>query len=121
MLDLLALQLFQQLAKVRLHEPSIRGGKTAIRNMDSTVLAMARIKHGNPGFVIVSNFGSQNITVDLRTSLSKQIPEQGSIVLTSTNSKRAKDERLSLEALHLEGEESLVAQFVPEPEKHEGH
>lgn len=77
---------------------------------------MARIKPGNPAFVVVSNFASHQMVVDLRTSLSKQVPAYGSVVLTSTNSKHARDERLSLEALTIEEGESLVLQFVPETE-----
>ncbi|OQR78568.1 4F2 cell-surface antigen heavy chain-like [Tropilaelaps mercedesae] len=107
-------KLFQKLAKLRLNEASIRTGVTAVRDLDSTVLAMARIKPGNPGFVIVSNFRSQTTAVSLRTRISKQIPAQGSVVLTSTNSKKPKDARLPLEDLQVEGEETLVLQFIPE-------
>ncbi|XP_022690980.1 4F2 cell-surface antigen heavy chain-like [Varroa jacobsoni] len=106
-------KLFQQLAKLRFQQTSIRRGATVVRNFDSSVLAMARIGQGNPGFLIVSNFRAQATSVNLLTSISAQIPLQGSVVLTSTNSKRSKGSWLNFDDLQLEGEETLVLQFVP--------
>lgn len=75
---------------------------------------MSRVKIGYPGFVVVSNFATEEKTVNLLTTLSRQIPEAGNIAMTSTNSKHLKDAKLKLNELSVQPGETLVIEFVPE-------
>ncbi|XP_003742294.1 4F2 cell-surface antigen heavy chain [Galendromus occidentalis] len=108
-------KVFTAAAKLRKLEASIYQGSTSLRESDS-VLSMSRVKIGYPGFVVVSNFATEKKTINLLTTVSRLIPENGNVAMTSTNSKHLKDEKLKLNELSIEAGETLVIEFVPEKE-----
>ncbi|OQR68475.1 4F2 cell-surface antigen heavy chain-like [Tropilaelaps mercedesae] len=97
-------------AKLRKSEYAIRMGDTSLKIIGENVVAMSRIKKGNPGFAVVTNFGNSS-QVDL-SLLGNHIPETGHIEIVSSISEKPRG-KVQLKELEIAPLETLVVQFVP--------
>lgn len=104
-------QVFTKTAKLRKAECSIRMGETSLQIIGENIVAMSRIKKGDPSIAVVTNFGSLTEQVDI-TSLNERIPETGQIEIVSSISDKHK-QRVLLKKLDVGAQETIVIQFVP--------
>ena len=101
------------MAKLR-HTETILFGSTEMM-VESTALVLARIKKGNPGYLAVTNFGSEAVTMDIKMA---HMPERGTLTLISSPGDAElegfmKGSSISLSQFTIQGHTSILITFVP--------
>lgn len=106
-------RVFTETSKLRLTENSIRMGSSVLKTLaDDKVVAMSRLKTGNPGFVVVTNFDTAAQKINL-TDLSSHIPDTGEVDIVSTGSQMSKKTKINFADFEIAAKDTVVIQFAP--------
>jgi glycosidase len=111
------MKIYRQMAELRHSETILFGATEIVAN--STVFAMARVKKGNPGFLLVTNLGPNELNIDLTHM--KNMAERGTLTLhTRLGEDNLEDttvlnvgSSVELKSLDVPGHESYLVTFVP--------
>jgi glycosidase len=103
------LRVYQEITKLRVSDSILYGDTKFFVN--KSVLAYTRVKKGNPGYLVIANFGKENATNDF-TGMDL-MPGTGTVqIRDSANS--GTERSLPLDKLSLGPEEGMVIAFVPD-------
>ena len=108
------LAVYRQLTKLR-HTETILFGDTQMMT-ESTALAIARVKKGNPGYLAVINFGAEPVKLNVNLD---HIPERGTLTLISSRGEATTavtepvGSSVSLRDFSIQGHTSVLVTFVP--------
>lgn len=102
-------KIYREMASLR-HSETILFGSVAT-NVTDTVFMMARIKKGNPGYLVISNMGQNEVTVS--PIVMKNVASRGLLTLESPDTSMPIGSTLDLESLVIPPGRNYLVTFVP--------
>ena len=104
-----ALKIYREMTNLR-EDEAILFGKTNIFVQEDTFV-LSRVKKGNPGYLLVSNFGENPTTLDLQAL--PNIAERGIVTIGDQTSDLTVDSNVDLADISIPPNVSILVTFVP--------
>ena len=104
-----ALKIYRQMTNLREDEAILFGDTNIFVQEDTFVLS--RVKKGNPGYLLVSNFGENPTTLDLQAL--PNIAERGIVTIGDQTSDLTVDSNVDLANISIPPNVSILVTFVP--------
>ena len=104
------LQVYKELAKLRESE-TILFGDTQIEVESENVFILSRVKKGNPGYLLIVNFGDQKANVAVNGF--NNMAERGILTLGIPKSESESGAAIDMTTIDIEPHSSYLITFVP--------
>ena len=106
-------KVYREMASLRSTETILFGG-TQIKVVDELFI-ISRVKKGNPGYVLLTNFGDSAVTVNLLEGDNQlaHMGERGTLTLGVPKTDVAVGATISMDAVEMQPKESYLVTFVP--------